>query len=383
MNTLIVGAGRMGRAAGAYLKNQNVDVMFADKNWQALDAAAEMGYGIVPIRDNTDWAAELNGVDVVLSAADYSLNGELTWAAIQSKTHMCDLGGNNDVVDTQLSLHESAVKAGITVVPDCGLAPGLTGWLAAHAVEQLREYVGNNAIVDNVKIRVGGLSAAPIPPINYSVNWSVRGLINEYIEPSKIVLKGERVMVESLTGLEEIDLEHLDRAHVEKYGPLEAFYTSGGISTLPDSLIGKVQNMDYKTIRYAGHCDIMKGFKQIGLFSEDAEHAIIPRTFTEHLLQKNLASLQSDMVLVKVSAELNKDMIEYELVEYADTDNTGHSAMARTTAYSAAIVAQMLGEGTISDKGVIPGEKCVPMDNLIERLEKTGVEIKETANTLR
>lgn len=369
MNTLIVGAGRMGTAAGYYLKNQGVDVLFADQNWQALDAATKAGYGIVPIHENTDWVAELEGVDVVLSAADYSLNGELTWAAIQSKTHMCDLGGNNDVVATQLALDEAAMDAGVIVIPDCGLAPGLAGWLAGHAVAQLGCNYGNTAIIDSVKMRVGGLPANPVPPLNYMVCWSVKGLVNEYIEPSKVILDGNTVMVESLTGKELIEFTGQPA--------LEAFHTSGGISTLTETLAGKVKNMDYKTIRYAGHCDIMQGFKQVGLFSEKSENAIVPREFTEYMLQKSLTSGEKDLVLVKVTAELGEDKIEYELVEETDP-KTGHSAMARTTAYSAAIVAQMMGEGIITKRGVVPGENCIPMVMFMERLNKAGVTIKET-----
>lgn len=364
MNTLIVGAGRMGTAAGYYLRSQKVDVMYADTNWQALDNATKEGYGIIPITDQTDWVKELEGVDVVLSAADYSINGELTYAAIKSKTHMCDLGGNNDVVATQLDMDKQAMDAGVTIVPDCGLAPGMAGWLAAHAVQKLDMNSGRTGLIDNVKIRVGGLPANPVPPLNYMVSWSVRGLINEYIEPSKIIKDGNEVMVESLTDIESIEFEGQPA--------LEAFHTSGGISTLTDSLASKVRNMDYKTIRYAGHCNIMQAFKQVGLFSEESEHAIVPREFTQHMLQKNLASVQSDMVLVKVTAELGTDKIEYKLVEYADLD-IGHSAMARTTAYSIGIVAHMLGEGVITKRGVVTGENAVPMKIFMERLSKAGV----------
>lgn len=370
MNTLIVGAGNMGLAAGHYLKNNSVDVIFADKNWKALDEAIALGFAVIPIDKNTDWSLELEGVDVLLSAADYSINAMLTEHAIHTGTHMCDLGGNDEVVYKQRLFDSLAEERKVTIIPDCGLAPGMAGWLAAHAVKEMRKEVDT---IDSVDIRVGGLPANPQPPLNYSVYWSTKGLINEYIEETKIIYDGIIRRVPSLSVVEDIKMDLLS----EEYGSLEAFYTSGGISTLPESLLGLVNNLTYKTIRFKGHCDIMKSLQMIGLFSSESDHGIVPRDFTEYLMQKNLTDYTlNDMVLLKVLVKSSTKTRKFEAVEFSDA-KLGHSAMARMTAYSAAIVAQMLGKGEIEMKGVCPGEKCIPMDSFLTKLRGAGINITD------
>lgn len=308
----------------------------------------------------------MGSVHVVLSSADYRYNELVTRAAIEARVHLCDLGGNLSVVDRQLALDAEAKRAGITVIPDCGLAPGMACLLAAWGVERLDS-------VERVRIRVGGLPAHPKPPLGYKLVFSVRGLTNEYLEPAEVLRGGRRERVASLTEPEPIEFP-------SPFGTLEAFHTSGGASTLPRTLQGKVQDLDYKTLRYPGHLAAFAGMQALGLFSEEPVSGVVPRTFTETLLERALTDDDTDVVLARVTvagthagaaAELS-----FEVVDRHDPA-TGHSAMARTTAYSASAVAYMLGVGAITRRGVLPGERCVPLDAFVQAVRARGIDILE------
>src|SRR5690606_11402887 len=187
----------------------------------------------------------IQGCSVVLSSADYRFNEAITKACISAKIHMVDLGGNLFVVERQLAMSAEAERAGITVVPDCGLAPGMACLLGALGVEHFDGEQGG--AVESMKLRVGGLPAHPKPPLNYKLVFSVRGLTNEYLEPADVLRDGKLQRVPSLGDVESLEFP-------APYGTLEAFTTSGGCSTLPRTLAGRVRNLDYKTIRYPGHC---------------------------------------------------------------------------------------------------------------------------------
>src|SRR5262249_1775309 len=139
---------------------------------------------------DTERATELMAdYDACLSAVNYWFNLDLTRAAIEARTHFCDLGGNNTIVNEQLKLDAAAFAAGITVVPDCGLAPGMANVLAAHGMRKLDE-------ATSVRIRVGGLPQHPKPPLDYQLAFAVEGLINEYVERCVAVRDGVKLSVE-------------------------------------------------------------------------------------------------------------------------------------------------------------------------------------------
>src|SRR5690606_38880784 len=156
--------------------------------------------------------------------------------------------------DEQLKLDAEAKAAGVNIIPDCGLAPGMVSVLAAHGAAEFD-------LVEKINIRVGGLPQEPKTPLKYQLVFSVEGLINEYIESARVIRDGKIAEVESMTELESLEFEG--------FPPLEAFQTSGGTSTLPDTFLGKVRDLDYKTIRYAGHCDKFKTMIDHGLCSSD------------------------------------------------------------------------------------------------------------------
>ena len=381
MRTLVLGAGRMGRAAAWDLARQpGMDaVKLVDRDGTALATAkaeierllgrtahASVETEKFDLEAPRGLPALLRGHDAALSSSDYRYNEELTRAAIEARVSLCDLGGNLFVVEKQMALDEAARRAGITVVPDCGLAPGMACLLAAWAVERLD-------VTDSVQIRVGGLPANPRPPLNYKLVFSVRGLTNEYLEPAEVLRDGKIVRVPSLTEPESLEFPY-------PFGTLEAFNTSGGASTLPRTLKAKLANLDYKTIRYPGHMAAFAGMAAIGLFSEQPIDGVVPRQFVEKLLERTLQDDDTDVVLVRVVASGTRAGAPAKLVlEIIDRHDatTGHSAMARTTAYPAAAVAYMLAAGAVERRGVLPGEFAVPLGPFVAAVRARGIDIAE------
>lgn len=374
----------MGRAAAWDLARQpGVGlVRLADHDPAALDAAARELRAVLPrdasapaaviearaldLEDTAALPGALAGFDVALSSADYRFNEALTRAAIASRVHLCDLGGNLFVVERQLALDAEARAAGVTIVPDCGLAPGMACLLAAWAVERL----GRSP---RVAIRVGGLPAHPKPPLNYKLVFSVRGLTNEYLEPAEVLRAGEVYRVPSLTEVEPVQFP-------PPYGALEAFHTSGGVSTLTRTLRDRVRDLDYKTLRYPGHAAVFHGMAALGLLSEEPVGGVVPRALTEQVLTRALSDDDTDVVLVRVTAEGERDgrrgRLVLEIIDVHDA-RTGHSAMARTTAYPAAAIAYQLAAGAITRRGVLPGELCVPLDDFVAAVRARGIDVVE------
>jgi lysine 6-dehydrogenase len=263
MKILVLGAGRMGHGAVFDLIHNSPgveQVTVADFDLKNAEAVAEsVGTSRVEARhvdaaNSTDAAGLMRGHDSVISCVNYWYNASLSRAAIETGTNFCDLGGNNYIVDEQLALDAEAKAAGINIIPDCGLAPGMVSILAMHGAARFDE-------VSEIHIRVGGLPQHPEPPLDYQLVFSVEGLINEYVEVARVIREGRIAEVESMTELEQLEFEG--------FPPLEAFQTSGGTSTLPDTFLGKVRELDYKTIRYAGHCEKFKTMIGLGLCSSE------------------------------------------------------------------------------------------------------------------
>ncbi|RKX25930.1 MAG: saccharopine dehydrogenase [Candidatus Zixiibacteriota bacterium] len=378
MKIAVIGSGLMGRAVAYDLSRaENVEkVGLYDFDLDlAEEIARKYGNNITVAgridAGNEDEVAEvLKDYDACVSAVTYRFNPGLTRAAIDSKTHFFDLGGNNDVVASQFAMNDKAAEAGITVIPDCGLAPGMVSILAAAGISEFDK-------VNSLKIRVGGLPQNPRPPLNYQMVFSSEGLINEYWEPVVILKNGEKKIVNPMTGLEELEFDGI--------GSLEAFYTSGGTSTLPDTYKGVVDFLDYKTIRYPGHCRLFKAMLEIGLGSRSEVRVnnvnVEPRKVFKKVLEKNLSFNDPDMVLVRLIFEGKKDgqdkNIVYEIVDRQDT-RTGLTSMMRTTAFPVAIIAWMACNGNIAHKGVVPQETAVEPQFFINQLKKRNIIMKIT-----
>lgn len=378
MKALVIGAGMMGSAIAYDLSKSSAiqEIILADIDLdKAIKVADRINKRVEPIKMDVNYYDEvieiIAGVDVAISAVPYSYNYLLTKAAIEVGTHFLDLGGNNDVVQKQLSLDQKAKEADICVMPNCGLAPGLANILAVAGAKKFDS-------IDEIHLRVGGLPQHPIPPLNYKLVFSAEGLLNEYLEPAEVIRNGHFMLVPSLDDVEEI-------VFPEPFTNLEAFNTSGGISTLCNYFAGRVRELDYKTIRYKGHCEKFKTLIDLGF--ADNEPLIIGNTFKTSrdlfidLLTKKLSYDDTDVVLLRViiKGTINgfHKTLTYEMIDYYDEVNQ-ISAMMRTTSYPTSILAQKLLDGRIKSRGVIPPEYCTNADEMINELKKRNIIITET-----
>jgi lysine 6-dehydrogenase len=255
-----------------------------------------------------------------------------------------------------------AEKNNVTVIPDCGLAPGLVSIITRDIVDYMDK-------VDFVKIRVGGVPLKPVPPFNYQIVFSLNGLINEYIEDA-IVLDNKKVISkESMTEIEEISFPY-------PFSKMEAFLTSGGCSTLPYTFRYMIRYLDYKTIRYPGHCKMVKPILDIGLASEKPVRIngkeIKPREILIKLLSEKIPSEGKDVVLLKTMSKGIKNgkkiSVEYTMIDYFDEKNN-ITSMMRTTAYPVSIIAQMINKNIIKKRGVCTCENIIPPDYFLKQLE--------------
>jgi saccharopine dehydrogenase-like NADP-dependent oxidoreductase len=276
------------------------------------------------------------------------------------------------MAENPLALTDDAVKANVTTVPDCGLAPGISNILVGHAASELDK-------VQAVHIMVGGLPEKPVPPLGYVITWSPENLIDEYKRKARIVKEGKIIEVEALTGLEEVEFPG--------FGRLEAFYTDG-LRTLPHT-ITDASDMWEKTLRYPGHAEKIKLLKALGFFEEeqiDIEGvSVSPRKLTLKLFEQKLRKPEvKDIVALKVEVSGVKNGRQtryvYHLLDYYD-EKQGVTAMARTTASSASIVAQLMLKKALKEKGVVPTEKIGKNNALFQlfwdELKKRGIRIAE------
>jgi lysine 6-dehydrogenase len=239
---------------------------------------------------------------------------------------------------------------------------------------------------DALKLYVGGLPEKPMPPFHYQLVFSVEGLINEYVEPARILRRGKMLTVEPLTEPEDF--------HMDGFSPLVAFHTSGGTSTLPETFEGRVGECFEKTLRYPGHFDLLCELKELGLFSSEkmriGKADIAPRALMSKIFEGKFASKGPDVCIMRLEAHesirtpgvrgllggrLKGRVATFTLVDHYDP-KTDMSAMMRTTAFPASIVVQMLASGTITKRGTVLQERDVPADAFLAEMEKRGIKIQ-------
>jgi len=374
MKILVIGAGMMGSAAAYDLFNSpGVNhILLGDIDGERARAVAtSLGPTVEPLTLDTGDDARVRDamgrVDAVIAATSYSHNVRLTKIAIESKKHFCDLGGNMDVVYEQMKMHDAAVRAGVIIMPNCGLAPGMACVIAAGAAKTFER-------VDEIHIRVGGLPQNPVPPLNYQLVFSAQGLINEYLEPAEVLRDGKPATVPSMTDLESLRFP-------APFESLEAFNTSGGISTLIQMYPG-AHSLDYKTIRYPGHCEKFKMLLDLGFASTEpvtvGTNVLTTREFFENLLRRKLPMNGPDVTLMRVEVQGlvkgARHTVAYEMVDYYDTA-ARLTSMMRTTAFPTSVIAQMAADGTISARGVMPPEQCVPLEPFLAALARRNISI--------
>ena len=379
MNLLVLGAGLQGCAC-AYDLLQNASVTgvtladvrpvklpkFLSGDWQGRLRAIQLD-----VADTPAVYAAFRGHAAVMSAIPYYYNGPMAKAAVECGCHFSDLGGNTDIVLEQKKLHDQAVAKGISVIPDCGLAPGMVNILAAEGIRRLDR-------AEKVKIFVGGLPQAPEPPLNYQIVYSLEGALDYYTTPSWVLRGGKPVQVDALSEVEPVEFP-------SPVGTLEAFHTGGGISTLPFAYDGKIDTMEYKTLRYPGHVAIMRPIRELGLLGNEPIEVkgkkIAPRDMFIAAVHPKLHKPDGrDLVALQVQVTGLKGKkparVTFRLIDYYDAQH-GISAMMRTTGYSLSITGQMQVDGRVKAKGVHTPDEAMPFDEYVSELGKRGIRIEE------
>ncbi|MEE8486196.1 MAG: saccharopine dehydrogenase C-terminal domain-containing protein [Acidimicrobiia bacterium] len=362
MRTLVLGSGIVGAAATWDLVRRGHDVTVADTDYDAaVRVATEHGAHPLPLdaSDSVSLLTALNAHDIVVSAIPYRFGESVASAAVSTRTHYLDFGGNPAVVAAQKKLHNEAREAGVMIVPDCGLAPGLANVLAEDLIAS-----ADDGSIDSIQLRVGALPQEPVGALGYQLAFSPAGLINEYAEPCEVIENGVYGAVEPLTRLEEVAWK--------RWGPLEAFSTAGGTSTMAKRHVGRVTALEYKTLRYPGHGRIFRALYEMGLFEEKSRSSSgPPRPVLLEALERSLPRGEPDVVLIRVWREQAGDRSQVQIV---DTARDGISALARTTAFPATALADLIARGVVNQPGVSTMNEAVRGSDLLPELVSVGIE---------
>lgn len=325
--------------------------------------------------DSASLTSFLNEADIVVSCVPYWMHPHIAKVAIDTITDMVDLGGNTEITHQTLALDQAAKEAEVTLVPDTGLAPGLVNNLGLYMVENLD-------VCESVKLYCGVLPQNPKPPFNYKLTFNVEGLVTEYDYEAVVLRDGEIHMVPTLH-----EVEHLV---IDQLGEMEAFVTSGGTSTAPYTLRGKVKNYEYKTIRHPGHAEKMRLYKDFGLWREDKVNVkgveVAPKDVFNAVFGPELAKfVDLDLCAVRgVGVGVKNERPARIQIDIFDRqcEETGFTSMERLTGFSTSIIAQEVVQGRVQ-KGAVKYEEAMTGTAFLRELHKRGIDIKiqETVET--
>jgi lysine 6-dehydrogenase len=377
---IVLGAGRQGTASAYDLaKFGGADrVTMADIDRSVAQAAADRVNQLIgkpiadaialDVKDDQAVRQAIKGYNVVLSAVSYFFNLSLTKIAIDCGVSFCDLGGNTDIVRQQHELDADAKRAGVTVVPDCGMGPGMGNTLAVYAMELLDK-------TDHIYLFDGGLPLEPIPPWNYVESFSLEGLTNEYHNGMTVLRNGELTYLPPFTEMEIVDIPPL--------GKLEAFVLAGGVSTTPWTFKGKLKTLQLKVLRYPGTFAQLKAYSDLGLYDNKPINvdgaSVIPRRVFHELYGPHVhADVVKDICIVRAHAIGKKGGKKAEaLVDLVDRydPHTGFSSMERTTGWHLSIMAAMIAHKQIA-AGAVPLELAVPGHAFVAEAKIRGFKIK-------
>ncbi|MCH7904895.1 MAG: saccharopine dehydrogenase NADP-binding domain-containing protein [Armatimonadetes bacterium] len=376
----ILGSGMQGTAAAYDLATfaQTDRILVGDVDLRQAESCANrvnelLGKSIceaheVNAMDAAELADFLKEVDVVVSCVPYWMHPRIAEVAIDTMTDMVDMGGNTDITMKTLDLDERAKEADISLVPDTGLAPGLVNNIGLYMVENLDE-------CDSVKLYCGVLPQNPQPPFNYKLTFNMEGLVTEYDYKAVVLRDGEIEMVETLSEVETL--------YIEQLGEMEAFVTSGGASTAPYTLQGKTHSYEYKTIRFPGHCKLMRIFKDFGFWSEekiDVRGAeVVPKDVFNAVFGPQLAKyVDKDQCAVRGIGAGVKDgretTIQIDIFDM-ECEETGFTSMERLTGFSTSIIAQEVAQGRVA-KGAVRYEDAMTGTAFLSQLARRNIDIQ-------
>lgn len=381
----LIGAGRQGTAAAYDLlvRGNAASLLIIDADPQAarraaarlreLTGRAEIETAAVDVAaaGAGALAERLRGCHAAVSGVPYFLNLRVTEAALAAGTCVCDFGGNTDLVRQQLGLHDRAAAAGVSIVPDCGLEPGLFSSLLVYGMELLDH-------TDAVHSWCGGLPLTPQPPWNYALYFHMDGLLNEYWGTATFLAGGEPAEVPAFSGYEQLEVPGLGR--------LEAFVTSGGTSTCPETFRGRLRTLESRTLRYPGHYEQMRLLHAAGFFSPDPVTVqgapVVPRRLTAQLLEGQLRARPGDpdiaVLYLRLRGQKGGQAATAEVLlrdQYEPA--TGFTAMERTTGWHAAMVAALQAAGAVAP-GARPVELAVPGAAIADGVRARGMDLSVT-----
>jgi lysine 6-dehydrogenase len=357
---LVLGAGLIGAVVAAELAKSGAEVLVGDRETKEIPGCS---YRKMDFADRGSLVDAMGGgYDVVASAVPGKLGFGVMEAALRAGIDLVDVSFGQQ---NPLLLMDKAKRAGITIVPDCGVAPGLSNLLVGLGMTKVENPT-------EAHIRVGGLPQKPAPPLEYRIVFSAEAVVDEYTRKARIVRNGEVVEVEALSGLESFEFPGI--------GKLECFYTDG-LRSLTDTL--KLQNMDEKTIRYPGHAEKISALVETGLFGlEPTILGVRPRDFMEAFLSQKLrmGRNEKDLTILEVVVRGTNGGIRYRMVDRFD-DRNNITSMARTTGYPLALVSLLVAEKNVERKGVVPlevlGADKKASGQILEGLRKRGIRIEE------
>ncbi len=378
----VLGAGRQGVAAAYDLArlgdakeirlfdlDAEVAMRGAERVNQLLQTQIVQGQAL-DVNNLSALVTALRGVHSTISAVPYEFNLQITEAAIEAHSNICDLGGHTETVRQQLALGDRAKAAGITITPDCGIGPGLNINMGIRAMDYLDE-------PEDVYIWDGGLPQSPKPPWNYHLTFNVNGLINEYYGDAWFIRGGQPIQVPCLTEMETLNFP-------QPLGFLEAAVTSGGLSTAPWTFQDKLRRLENKTLRYPGHWDQFKAFKNLGLFElEETKingNSLVPRELLNALLAPKITPEPPvyDVCLIRTQAigRLNGSHSSCTL-DFLETYDikTGFTAMEQITGWHASIIAIIAAQDKLP-KGAVPVELALRGKMFDREITRRGWELK-------
>lgn len=332
-NVAVIGLGKVGSLVGTLLND-----LFSVTGFDQQQPAADLPFDVVKgsIKNEAELEAFLASKDAVVSCLPYNLNLPVAKAAHKLGIHYFDL---TEDVATTAAIREMAKTSKGVMAPQCGLAPGFIGIVGADLYNRFTK-------LRDVELRVGALPRYPNGLMGYSFTWSPAGVINEYINDAEVIHNGERKMVPSLEGIEMINIEGQE---------FEAFTTSGGLGTMCETLNGKVDTLNYKTMRYPGHAKLMRFLLYELILKEKRE-------LVEQILTEAKPPVREDVVYVYAVVEGWKgEQLAREEFYHAYhpivINGKEWRAISWTTAASVAAVVEMVANGTLANKGFIKQEE--------------------------
>ena len=352
---LLVGAGKIGGTIASFLARcGDYDVRVADADDASLRRVAETAR-VETVKVNADDVAALHraaaGRDVIVSATSFALNPAIASVALGVGASYFDLTEDRQTTAAVRHIAREAAP-GQVFMPQCGLAPGFVSIAAHHLTHGFDR-------IDEVRMRVGALPQFPTNEMKYNLTWSTDGLINEYGNPCEAIYEGKLIETLPLEGLEHFSLDGID---------YEAFNTSGGVGTLCETLRGMVRTLNYKTIRYRGHRDLM-AFLMNELRLNDR------RALLKDVLENSVPVTPQDVVLIFCTVTGWKDG---RLIQMTDARKIYHgevlgelwSAIQITTSAGLCSVVDMHANGKLPKQGFVRQEQVKLDEFLANRFGK-------------